>query len=313
MKERLLEFLICPACLPEELPLASTVDRMEGDDIISGRLLCKRCARRYPIDQGIAVLLPDTGSPLPPSQSRYEATAMVSSYLWCHYGDIFAHPEAGTAYSQWASHVAEGAPLAVDIGCAVGRFTFELSVNSDFAVGLDRSRAFIGLARQLLREGRLKFALITEGRLTEPRTIGLPDRWNRGRLEFIVGDALALPFAQESFGVLSSLNVLDKVPKPLKHLQEVNRVAAKAGARFLFSDPFSWSTDSALEADWLGGKALGKYAGNGLDNVRGLLRGRDGVLRPPWKIRDEGGIWWQIRNHQNHYEKIRSKFIVAVR
>jgi hypothetical protein len=45
--------------------------------------------------------------------------------------------------------------------------------------------------------------------------------------------------------VLFSLNMVDKLPKPLVHLAEINRLAQISGAQFLFSDPFSWSKEVA--------------------------------------------------------------------
>jgi len=152
-----------------------------------------------------------------------------------------------------------------------------------------------------------------ESGLRETRTVRLPEAWDTDRVEFIVADAAALPFPGGTFSVVTSLNVLDKVPRPLKHLQETNRVAGKRNVRFLFSDPFSWSTDSALEEHWLGGREDGPYPGRGMDNVRSLLEGKDGVIRPPWLIEQEGFVRWKIRNHRNHYELIRSEFLMARR
>ena len=43
MKSRLLDMLICPACLPEESGLGLEQARWEGDDLVSGVLVCSRC------------------------------------------------------------------------------------------------------------------------------------------------------------------------------------------------------------------------------------------------------------------------------
>ena len=313
MKKLLLDFLICPNCLPEEHPLLSSIDESDGNDIISGYLSCKKCGRRYPIDNGIAVLLPETEPEISRSQALYEETSAVSSYLWSHYADILHEPEANHAYTTWAGHLASGNFLGLDVGCAVGRLTFELSKKNNFAIGLDRSFSFIQLARKLLIERKLDFSLINEGRLSEQKTIIFDNRWRFDKIEFIVGDALAIPFAQNSFSLLTSLNVLDKVSKPLEHLFEINRIAKNKNTRFLFSDPFSWSLDSARQADWLGGKTNGKYSGKGIDNVRLLLQGKDKIILPPWNIEHQGSVWWKIRNHRNHYEMIRSEFLVSSR
>jgi SAM-dependent methyltransferase len=132
-------------------------------------------------------------------------------------------------------------------------------------------------------------------------------------VEFIVGDALALPFRSKVFSAVASLNLIDKVPLPLNHLKETNRVSKEKGAQFLFSDPFSWSSDVAEEENWLGGKDHGPHSGRGMDNILLLLTGKKGDLKPTWDITSKGHIWWRIRNHRNHFELIRSCSIKAKR
>jgi hypothetical protein len=58
-------------------------------------------------------------------------------------------------------------------------------------------------------------------------------------------------FDPRHLGVLFSLNMVDKLPKPLVHLAEINRLAQISGAQFLFSDPFSWSKEVARGRDLL--------------------------------------------------------------
>ena len=60
---------------------------------------------------------------------------MVSSYLWSHYADLLGDEEATGAYSEWAALLAPEGGMGLDAGCAVGRFTFELSRKCDLVVG----------------------------------------------------------------------------------------------------------------------------------------------------------------------------------
>ncbi len=313
MKRRLLDLLICPACLPREYPLKGTVVRQEGEDILSGRLNCPKCGTYYPVEDGVAILLPPVKPDPNSSQSRYEADAVVSAYLWSHFGDLFEDSEAAEAYSTWAGLISGNHAVALEAGCAVGRFTFEMSPRCEFVVGLDMSVAFVKVAKQLLKEGRVDFPLTTEGLLAETKTIVLEKGWRPERVEFIVADALALPFPKETFSLLASLNLLDKVPKPLLHLKEMDRTARQRGALFLFSDPFSWSEEVSRVEDWLGGKGMGEFSGEGIHNVRFLLEGGRGILQRPWGIRRQGAVSWLIRNHRNHYERIRSEYLLSER
>ncbi|WP_225072490.1 methyltransferase domain-containing protein [Desulfuromonas sp. CSMB_57] len=311
MKEWLLDLLICPACLPAEHSLRARVDDRQRDDILEGRLTCSACGAHYPICSGIAFLEPHRSGPRP--ESKYETASVLSSYLWSHYGDLLPDPEASDAYRAWAELLRDSCGTGLDLGSAVGRMSFEMSRFCERVVGIDNSVAFIRTARELLQTGRKTFDLRLEGLLTEPVTVILPETWSREGVEFIVGDALALPFRGAGFASLASLNLIDKVPLPLQHLREMNRVARAEGAQLLLSDPFSWSTDAASEADWLGGKPAAPYAGRGLDNVCELLAGRDQHLQPAWRIAGQGHVWWKIRTHSNHFELIRSCYVKAGR
>ncbi len=312
MKPFLLELLICPACLPQEQPLRPQDLEARQGDIVSGQLICPNCSRGYPIREGVALLTPDR-QPDSRATSKYETPAVLSSYLWSHYGDLLSDSEASDAYQEWADLVQPNRGLALDIGAAVGRFTFELGRKSQGAIGIDNSHAFVRAARQLLLTGQIQIDLAVEGRLSCKKSLSLPHHWPRERIDFIVGDALALPFRRGTFSVLASLNVLDKLPKPLQHLTELNRVAHPRHTQLLCSDPFSWSTEIAEEQDWLGGTDRGRYAGRGIDHLGALLQGRDQHLLPPWQIEDQGHVWWKIRTHANHFELIRSCYIKANR
>ncbi len=312
MKRFLLEFLICPSCLPDEIALRAHRADMDGEDILSGSLHCRQCGAIYPIHEGIARIIP-MRNPLAGISAKYEAPSVVSSYLWSHYGDLFGDQEAASAYREWAEFVGANTGFFLDAGCAVGRFTLEMSRKFDFAVGVDLSHAFIETARELLSKGRLEFPLTIEGTLTEEKTIMLRKDWNADKIEFLAADVQALPFRRGLFSALSSLNLIDKIPLPLCHMKEMNRVAKSEDAQFLLSDPFSWSTEITGEENWLGGACKGPFPGYAEENIPSLLQGRNGHIQPPWSLCNHGHIWWKIRNHRNHFEQIRSCYFNAVR
>jgi len=305
--------LVCPACLPDQKKLKSTIVQENADDIYEGSLACPQCGTTYPIREGIAFLDRTTFQRKEETDSKYETSSVLSSYLWSHYGDILEDPNASSAYSEWVDLVNPHTGVTIDAGSAVGRFSFEMTQKSAFVVGIDNSLSFVRAARELMTKRRMKIDLKQEGRLTQEKTIALPESWDSGKVEFIVGDALALPFRSKTFSCVASLNLVDKVPFPERHLEEMNRVAEEKDAQFLFSDPFSWSEDVAKEEDWLGGTQEGRHPGRGVENVRALLNGEKGGLLPPWKLDKSGHVWWKIRTHANHFEMIRSCFIKAFR
>ncbi len=313
MKRILLPHLICPTCLPKEYPLRLTVHREMEDDIVAGILSCGKCNRRFPIREGIAHLLPNPDSGPSGGQWRYEEGGMTDRYLWSHYGDLLGDPDSGTAGAQWAASLADHISAAFEAGCSVGRITFEMAARSDLAVGCDLSGNFIKTARRLARDRHLEFTLPLEGNLLENFSLSLPESWRTDNVEFIVADALRIPFARDTFCQVASINVLDRVSYPLAHLFEMNRVARSRHASFLFADPFSWSAGPATEELWLGGTMTGPYPGRGAKNVRSLLEGQGNILVPPWRIERTETIAWRMRTHCNHYEVIKSDSLSAVR
>jgi len=313
MKRIITQFLVCPACLPKEFPLELSSVRERDDDIVSAELCCRKCKKRYPIREGIAVLVPEPEAVTGGGQWKYEEAGTVDRYLWSHYADLMQAPDAGTAYAGWAALLAGQSSASFDAGCAVGRLTFEMSLRSELAIGCDLSSAFIRTARRLSSERCIGFSLPLEGNLRETFRFDLPNEWRPDRVEFIIADALALPFAAGTFQQVASLNLIDRVRYPLAHLFDISRVARPNDASFLFSDPFSWSTANTPEERWLGGMTDGPNAGRGIDNVSALLEGRQKIIAPPWRITGRGSVDWRLRSHRNHFEMIRSEYLTAER
>ncbi|RQG92543.1 methytransferase partner Trm112 [Natrarchaeobius chitinivorans] len=57
MKESLLEILRCPLD-KHELELEDAEYADDGEEVVSGVLVCSECGERYPIEDGIPNLLP---------------------------------------------------------------------------------------------------------------------------------------------------------------------------------------------------------------------------------------------------------------
>lgn len=55
MKESLLDIVCCPI---DKADLELEADDRDGEEILSGTLVCTECGERYPIEDGIPNLLP---------------------------------------------------------------------------------------------------------------------------------------------------------------------------------------------------------------------------------------------------------------
>jgi SAM-dependent methyltransferase len=313
MKKWVAEKLICPQCLDAEVPLMLTVHEEADDDIADGRMACPDCGSRYPIRQGIAVLLPETTRDILDEQQGYNAPGMLSAYLWSHFGDLIGDPEATTAYEKWSVGFTKTGGDALDVGCAVGRLSFEMAATHDHVIGLDTSMAFIRKAREILTRKVLDFGLIVEGHVTEPRHHRFDSNQDFSRVDFIVADAQALPFRKKAFATTAAINLLEKVPDPLTHLVEINRVLRDRAAMFLFSDPFSWDETVSPPERWLGGNGNDPYSARGIDTIRRMFAGEFGVFDPPLGIADDVKVAWKIRKTENLWEHITSQYLIGQR
>lgn len=313
MKKWLIEALICPQCQDKERLLTVDIQKEDDEEIIEGQLICPDCSKRYEIHDGIAVVVPDKILPITRETAGYGSFSMLSSYLWSHYSEFFNGPDATDAYKKWATVFTSQKGWALDIGCSVGRLTFEMTKTHDRAVGIDTSRSFIRAARSLAARRHLEFDLIMEGQITEKRSCTLDPDFELGNAEFIVADAMALPFRSNCFATANSVNILEKVTDPALHLSEANRVMDKANARFLFSDPFTWDETVSSPAQWLGGRNQGPFKGFGMDNICRLLQDNAGIFSPGLSIRERGKVLWKIRKTRNLWEHITSQFVMAQR
>lgn len=312
MKPWVAQKLICPECTALEMPLELVVREEVDGDILEGELRCLDCDQDYPIEAGIAIILPESTRAILDTEAGYNAPAMVSSYLWSHFCDLFGDPQATDAYRKWSSQVSPQPGLALDIGCAVGRFAFELGKTHRQVIGIDTSYAFVREARRVLTQGRLAFDMVIEGQLTEPRSCSFED-WALDGVEFIVADALALPFRSHIFSTVATLNILEKVPDPLLHLKEVNRMLTPEAAAFIFSDPFSWDPAVSPPEMWLCGNGNGHYSPRGIDTLRRMFAGEFDVFDPPLQIAADGDVAWKIRKTAHLWEHITSQFLVGIR
>jgi SAM-dependent methyltransferase len=242
------------------------------------------CQREYPIVDGIPLLVADIqrniGATLlhmllrsdldPATLSALNDAGGPESELdrllrhWSHYGadhwgdqdpDPFPRtPRAAPVVGLWDRTLKVGFPLgtAIDLGCAVGRGTFHLaSISSDLVLGLDLNFTMLRMAAQILRTGVARYPV---------RRLGMVYGWREHavqvgsaqRVDFWMADAVALPFTSTSLGFVGSMNLIDCLADPGRHLLELGRVLAPGGILAMAS-PFDWAPHVTPVEAWIGG------------------------------------------------------------
>ena len=138
------------------------------------------------------------------------------------------------------AHFAEGeVGRSLDLGCAVGRSSFELSKISQEVVGVDFSSNFIAAAKHLAEDGELHYAVKETGR-TESQAVARPPAGSYpGRCQFIQGDAMNLPTDLGIFDRVHAANLICRLPEPEKLLVKLAGLV-KPGGHLVLATPCTW-------------------------------------------------------------------------
>lgn len=193
----------------------------------------------------------------------YDTDRAVADYLLFHYGTLeqtvpfdFAvpgHDYLARAVRLGLKDVNWPQPSrALDLGCAVGRASFELARHAAEVVGIDLSRKFIAAAQQLQRAGRAEFDRVEEGTRTTRCHVVVSPEIDRTRVRFEVGDALALAPELGTFEVVFAANLIDRLPDPGVFLDSCYRLV-KPGGHLLLASPYTWTEEYTPHEHWLGG------------------------------------------------------------
>lgn len=196
-------------------------------------LRCSGCGVTFPIICGLPILIPELKDYLRANPPHIGAPAKA-------HGDAHGEAHGGAR------------PIALDVGCHVGRLTRELAPRCGTVLGLDLNFAAALTARRILLGWPRPFDgydLYREGLLHERRSIALPPLANA---EVIVGSGLSLPLRDGSIDVAVSTNVLDSIPAPALMLQEMGRSLREGG---LIGNACIYMWDIVVPTEgWLGGK-----------------------------------------------------------
>jgi putative 4-mercaptohistidine N1-methyltranferase len=235
------------------------------------------------------------------SAGFYESDAALAQYLLFHYGTpgqiCPLLPEAGAACGFPARCVSE--PLghialherrrALDLGCAVGRSSFELSRHFDEVVAIDFSERFITAARQIGAEGSMTIRAQREGLLIDEIRLELPAGSGAGRVRFEQGDACALRSDLGTFDLVLMANLIDRLPDPLRCLAGLPGLIP-SGGWLIITSPYTWLEDYTPREKWL------------VDEEGGTLGALEKILAPAFTLRQTLNLPFLIREHRRKYQ-----------
>lgn len=225
-----------------------------------------RLARSKNIIQGNAPRLVHTNG-----AAIYETQEMLNNYLLMHWGTddeiwdnvlpaTIVRPQVVHLPSVCAQLIMEHASArgnVLDIGCAVGRSSFELSRGFNEVIGIDYSREFVECANQLQTQRHMTYTRKDSGDQTTLLTARLDPAMRTERVRFEQGDACALPLYLKDFDAVLMANTLCRLADPtacLERMQGINGLV-KPGGILVMTTPFSWLEAYTPKAKWLNGLA----------------------------------------------------------
>jgi putative 4-mercaptohistidine N1-methyltranferase len=236
----------------------------------------------------------------------YETDRALSEYLLFHYGsapEILpwpAGPKDALFYpARCVSDCLDRSLLpinarALDLGCAVGRSTFELARYCSEVVGVDSSRKFIEVAEQIRRRGSVQYSYPQEGLLHTQATAIAPPDIDRQRVRFEVGDAQSPRPGLGRFDVVLLANLLDRLPDPRRCLQNLPKLVSNSG-QLIITTPCTWIEEFTPTSHWLGGVVRD---GQPVSTLQGLHH----VLDPDFIPVRTFDLAFLIREHARKYQ-----------
>lgn len=303
-------------------------------------MLCgnPQCLTEYPVVDGIPLLLADlrayVAQSIAPLLARTDLSSTMesllgdccgpgsafdiqrqylSTYVFNHYVDFdtdasdFETVLPGTIANVLRQGMAlidrRPSGLALDLGCSVGRATFELAGRGeDLVLGLDLNFSMLKTAAAIMNTGTVVYDRRKGGIVFERRSLVV--EFPRTELvDFWACDVTNLPFADAGIALCTSLNLVDCVSSPYDHLRELARVLQPGGAALLAS-PYDWSAHATTVESWLGGHSQRtSNHGNSAAIIRSLFSGgaHPHALTGLALAAERENVPWTLRLHDRSF------------
>ncbi len=225
----------------------------------------------------------------------YETRRLLDEYLLFHYGSAdevlpwtFGPREAlGFAVRTVTELIGAGEPgRALDLGCAVGRSSFELSARGFEVTGIDYSHSFIEAAQQLQAGATLSYERLDEGSQRTMLAAQAPASAILQRVHFEQGDAMHLRVDLADFDVVHAANLLCRLTQPHKLIERLPRLV-KPGGQLLLTTPCTWLAEFTPPENWPQG------------STRDWLKQQ---LEPHFELELEADLPFLIREHARKYQ-----------
>lgn len=191
----------------------------------------------------------------------YESEKILAEYLLFHFAgeeEILTSSRSWPAgmrdalefTSRTVAHFSPGpVDRGLDLGCAVGRSTFEMARNCASVIGIDFSHAFINAAERLRRGEPISYDRREEASVATRLEAQAPAGIDPTRLVFQQGDAMNLPAELGSFDRVHAANLICRLPEPRRLLDRLPELV-KPGGELVLATPCTWLEEFTPPPNW---------------------------------------------------------------
>ncbi|MBF7071188.1 5-histidylcysteine sulfoxide synthase [Aliarcobacter butzleri] len=177
----------------------------------------------------------------------YESDESISSYCDLYYGKDNLYTNYVDLLRPYLKDLKNS--KALDLGCCVGRTSFELAKIYDEVLGIDFSANYINIGVKLKLYDFVNYKIKKEDKTFEERAISLKDfdlEKVKDKVSFMQGDACNLKEIYKDFDLIFYSSLLDKLYYPKKFLEDVSRRINKNGF-FVFLSSHNWFNEHINE------------------------------------------------------------------
>ncbi len=230
----------------------------------------------------------------------YESDTLVSQYIEFGWGEeYFGIKNYPATCASLALKFMKRKPKrrALDIGCAIGRSSFELAREFDSVTGIDFTTRFISMADKMKNDKKLHFTTSIEGNLFEYKSSSLKDfdlESEANRVEFWQADACNLKPIYKDYDLIFAGNLIDRLYNPKLFLDDIAH-RLNSGGLFIMTSPYTWLEEFTPKDQWIGG-----YRRDGKDFT--TLDGLKEILEKEFKLIDTRDIPFIIRETKRKYQ-----------
>jgi putative 4-mercaptohistidine N1-methyltranferase len=191
---------------------------------------------------------------------------------------------------------------AIDLGCAVGRSSFELARHCKRVLGIDSSHLFIETAKQLQTKGEVEYRVMEEGMQSSIRKAARPQNVDAAAIEFRCCDVLEILEETAQYDLVLAANLICRLPDPETFIRGLPKLL-KSNGQLIIISPYSWLEEFTSHSNWLNKKqnsleAIKELFGTNMQLIRTLdmpFLIREHFRKYEWCV-SQASIWRSLKD-----------------